>query len=268
MLDEAARRWPDRSRAGDSQALPRRTPVLRAHAPVAVPATPRMSNTDRDRRSPGAPADDIIDRSFARQWLGIRAFRPPLGPCMALLTRIRGLVQAADTTVGLAGARSHGHAARPPCRKGRPGRTAISAKRLCDRLDRLEAFAKARDGHPVRFELAVGQVAQVQLTDPTERRPGELGTDIGFAAIRRHQEVLRAVIDAAAVRPRPGVAPGRCGTGRSIVCIASISSVAGHGGSGVMTALAPAGRPHLPVRRRARTPCGGPVGKAPEAPGA
>ncbi len=60
-----------------------------------------------------------------------------------------------------------------------------------DRLDRLQARTEAGNGDPVLFELGVGQVGNVEITDPAESRASELSADIGFSRIGCNQEKWR-----------------------------------------------------------------------------
>lgn len=48
--------------------------------------------------------------------------------------------------------------------------------------------AEARDRSPVPVQLPIGQISDVQVRDPAESRPLELGPDIAFPAVRRHQK--------------------------------------------------------------------------------
>lgn len=55
-------------------------------------------------------------------------------------------------------------------------------------LDRLHPLPKSGDRLPVRAKLPVREVVDPQVRDPAEGWPGELGTHLFFAIVRRDQE--------------------------------------------------------------------------------
>jgi len=57
-----------------------------------------------------------------------------------------------------------------------------------DRLDRLDAHAKACDVLPMLAKAGVWDVSHVEFRDTAECRPAELRTDFRFAVIWRHEE--------------------------------------------------------------------------------